>query len=66
MLNFVYFCRDGTGVEEEERIDGSKLGSVKFQFKNLERRSVIVPKFGTSIRIDVKITMFRHALVRQI
>ncbi len=36
---------------------------VKFQFQNLERRSVQVPKFGTSIRIGVKITSIRHALM---
>ncbi len=39
--------------------------SVKFQFQNLERRSVKDPKFGTSIRIDVKIPTFLHALLER-
>ena len=49
-------------TKKSERIDRSNWSSVKFTFKILERRSVKVPKFGTSIRIDVKITTFRHAL----
>ncbi len=45
-----------------ERIDRSGWRFVKFQFQNMERRSVKVPKFGTSIRNGVKKTAFHHAL----
>ena len=62
-VSFLFLEAKGGVVRREgERIDRSKLASVKFQFQNLERRSVKVPKFGTTIRIDVKITAFRHAL----
>ena len=74
LLSF-YFFFGGSGIgiclascnypfsfPQLERIDRSDWWFVKFSLQNLERRSVKVPKFGTTIRNDVKITTFRHAL----